>query len=141
MTGRPSRFRAPATFGGADGLTLVIGLIVSLSGQPHAVFRAALGAGLAELVGMTAGQYLADEKGGIWPAAANGLAAFAACLLPAIPYLAASGWAAIVPSIAFAAMIACVISVLRPEKGSLAYLTTFGILLAAAALCWAASLA
>jgi ABC-type uncharacterized transport system permease subunit len=135
-----SRYRAPAVFGAADGVTIVLGIIVSLAGQPHAVFRAAFGAGLAELVGMTAGAWLSDEKSGIWPAAVNGSAAFAACTLPAIPYLTGSGWAAVVPSIAFVAVTACLISVLRPEKGALAYVTTFGILALAAALCWAASL-
>ena len=32
------------------------------AGQPHALWHAALGAGLAELVGMTAGAWLSDEK-------------------------------------------------------------------------------
>lgn len=140
VTGKPSRFRGPATFGAADGLTLVIGLIVSLSGQPHAMFHAALGGGLAELVGMTAGSWLSDEKAGIWPALANGSASCAACLLPAVPYLALSGAPALAISLTLAAAVGAVISVLRPEKGALAYLTTFGILAGAAALCWAGSL-
>lgn len=140
VTGKLLRLRAPAVFGAADGLTLVIGLVVSLSGQPHAMFRAALGAGLAELVGMTAGSWLSDEKAGIWPALANGGASCAACLLPAVPYLAMSGGAALAVSLALAAGVGAVISVLRPEKGALAYLTTFGILAGAAALCWAGSL-
>ena len=50
--------KAPVTFGAADGVTISLGLVVSLTGQPRALFYAALGAGLAELVGMTAGQWL-----------------------------------------------------------------------------------
>lgn len=129
-----------ATFGAADGVTIVLGLLVSLTGQPHALFRAALGAGLAELVGMTAGQWLSDEKAGFAPAAANGAAAFAACTAPALPYLASTGWPAMAASLVLVAAVGALISILRPEKGALAAVTTFGILGAAALLCWAASL-
>lgn len=135
-----ARLRSPATFGAADGVTIVLGLIVSLTGQPHALFHAALGAGLAELVGMTAGAWLSDENAGIAPALANGAAACAACIVPAVPYVLGSGWPAIAASIALVAAVACGISLLRPEKGALAFATTFGILAAAAVLCWAASL-
>ena len=132
--------RAPVTFGAADGVTVVLGLLVSLAGQPHAVFRAAAGAGLAELVGMTAGAWLSDEDAGFPAALANGAASLAACVLPAVPYLLGSGWAAMGASLALVGAVACGISLLRPEKGVLAFVTTFGILAAAAALCWAASL-
>lgn len=127
-------------FGAADGVTIVLGLLVSLTGQPHALFHAALGAGLAELVGMTAGQWLSDEKAGFAPALANGGAAFLACTAPALPYLAATGWPAMAASLVLVGAVGGVISVLRPEKGVLAVAQTFGILLAAAALCFAASL-
>jgi hypothetical protein len=30
-------------FGAADGVTIALGLLVSLTGQPHALFHAALG--------------------------------------------------------------------------------------------------
>lgn len=129
-----------ATFGSADGLTLALGIIVSLAGQPHALVKAAVGAGLAELVGMTAGCYLSDSGAGFWPALANGGAALAACVIPALPYLAAHGAAALGPSLALVAAVAAVISWLRPEKGALAWVQTFAILLAATALCFAASL-
>jgi hypothetical protein len=127
------------TFGAADGVTIILGLLVSLTGQPHALFRAALGAGLAELVGMTAGQWLSDGESGFGAALANGGAAFAACLIPALPYLAAKGWPAMAVSLALVAGVAGVISVLRPEKGVLAVVQTYGILLVAAGLCAAAS--
>lgn len=135
----PNRLVSPMVFGAADGVTIVLGLLVSLTGQPHALFRAALGAALAELVGMTAGQWLSDEKAGFGPALANGGAAFLACTAPALPYLAATGWPAMAASLVLVAAVAGVISLLRPEKGSLAVVQTFGILLAAALLCWAAS--
>lgn len=89
---------------------------------------------------MTAGAWLSDEKAGFAPAIANGGTAFLACIIPALPYVALSGWPAMAASLALVALVAAVISVLRPEKGFLAVVQTYGILLAAAALCWAASL-
>ncbi len=127
--------RQAAVFGAADGVTIVLGLLVSLTGQPHALFHAALGAGLAELVGMTAGQWLSDEKSGFAPALANGAAACAACITPALPYLAGSGWLPVASSVVLVAAVAGLISILRPEKGALALVQTYGILLAAAGLC------
>lgn len=135
----PSLLRKQGVFGAADGVVLALGLVVSLTGQPHALVHAAIGAGLAELVGMSAGCYLSDSGGGIWPALANGGAALGACVVPALPYLFAHGPAALIPSLALVAIAAGVISWLRPEKGLLAVVETYGILLLAAGLCFAAS--
>lgn len=132
-------FREPATFGAADGVVVVLGLLVSLAGQPHALTRAATGAALAELVGMTAGAWLSDEAAGWRPAVANGAAAFAACAAPAAPYAAMRGTPALACSLGLVALVAAVIAVLRPERGVLAWVQTFGILTAAALLCAAAS--
>lgn len=131
--------RSPVMFGAADGVVIAMGLIVSLTGQPHALVRAAVGAGVAELVGMTAGQWLSDERAGFAPAFANGGAAFAACLLPALPYLAGNGWEIVTASLAVVAAIGTEISLMRPERGILAPIQTFGVLILAAALCAAAS--
>lgn len=124
-----------SVFGGADGLTTALGLIVSLAGQPHAMWRAALGAGLAGLVGMTAGKWLSDEGAGFGPALANGAAALAACVAPALPSLAAGGSAGLAAELALVAVIAAVISWLRPERGVLAVAQTYGVLAVAAGLC------
>lgn len=132
--------RKPVTFGLADGLTVLLGVLVSLEGDPRALWRAAVGAGLAELVGMTAGQWLSDERAGITPALANGVAACTACILPAVPWLAGGGPLVLASSLVLVVAAGCAISVLRPERGLLAFVTTFGILLLAAGLCWAASL-
>lgn len=136
-----SRFRAPVTMGSADGVIIALGLVVSLEGQPGPLFHAARGAGLAELVGMTAAQWLADERAGIWPALANGAAACLACICPVLPYLAGGGWPELASSLVLVCAVAGVIAILRPERGVLAFVQTYGILLAAAALCWLASLA
>ena len=135
----PVLLRKQAVFGAADGLTLALGLVVSLTGHPNALVHAAIGAGLAEFVGMSAGCYLSDAGGGYWAALANGGAALAACVIPAIPYVPAHGLAALLPSLALVAVVAGVISWLRPEKGLLAVAQTYGILAAAAILCFGAS--
>lgn len=132
--------KRPVTFGLSDGVTIALGLLVSLTGQPHALFHAAVGAGLAELVGMTAGAWLSDSAGGFRAALANGSAACTACIIPAIPYLTGTGWPVMASSLVLVAAVAGVISLLRPEKGLLAIVQTYGILLAAGVLCWAASL-
>lgn len=137
---RAARIKRQAVFGGADGLTLALGLIVSLSGQPHAIVHAALGAGIAELVGMTAGAWLSDASSGFGPALANGGAALAACVIPAVPYMAAGGAVALALSLVLVAAIAGIIAWLRPERGLLAVAQTFGVLVVAAGLCFAASL-
>jgi hypothetical protein len=137
---RRSRFRAPVTFGLSDGVVIALGLLVSLEGQPHALVRAAAGAGLAELVGMSAGQWLSDEPAGPLPAVANGGAALAACVVPAVPYLAGGGPLQLAASLVLVCSVAGVISVLRPERGLLAVVQTYGVLAVAAGLCWAASL-
>jgi hypothetical protein len=129
-----------AIFGGSDGIVLAVGFVASLTGEPHALVRAATAAGLAELVGMTAGSWLSDSGGGFWPALANGGAAMAACVLPALPYAVTSGSAALAASLVLAGATAAVIAHLRPEKGALAYVQTFGVLAVAAGLCYAAGL-
>ena len=132
--------RAPLTFGGADGLVIALGIIVSLAGDPAALVKAAVAAGIAELVGMSAGQWLSDSGSGFWLALANGGGALGACVIPAVPFMAARGPWALAASLLLVTAVAAAIAWLRPEKGILAVVQTGGILVAAAALCWAASL-
>ena len=130
----PSVIRRQAVFGLADGIVLAVGFVVSFAGHPREIVHAALAAGLAELVGMTSAVWLSETGEGLRPALANGVACLAACFLPAVPYLAGSGWAALVPSLLLTAGIGAVIARLRPERGALAWVQTFGVLGAAAAL-------
>jgi hypothetical protein len=136
MTARA--LKREAVFGGADGLTAAVGLIVSLAGQPHAMWRAALGVGLAGMVGMTAGKWLSDESAGFAVALANGTAAMAACIVPALPALAGGGVAVLAAELVLVTAVAGVISLLRPEKGVLAVVQTYGVLVVAAGLVMAA---
>ena len=137
---RHDAVRSQAVFGAADGVTVVLGLLLALAGQPSAVLKAAVGAGVAEFVGMTAGAWLSDSRAGFAPAAANGGAALVACLIPAAPYLAFTGALALVSSLALVVVVAAAVAWLRPEHGWRAFGQTFGVLAAAAVLVYAASL-
>lgn len=120
-------------FGAADGATAVLGLLATLTPEPHALFKAALGVGVAELVGMTAGSWLSDdEEEGFLPALTNGAASLAACLAPALPYLVMSGLPAVIAAVVIILAIAAVITWLRPERGFKAVAETYGVLAVAA---------
>lgn len=138
----PAALKREACFGSADGVTIALGLVVSLAGHPGAMWHAAVGAGVAELVGMTAGRWLSDSSDGFAVALTNGGAACAACLIPALPALVmARGAVALAAEIALVAVIAAVISWLRPERGVLAVAQTYGVLVVAAGLVMLAGLA
>lgn len=138
---KPGAVRRQVTFGAADGVTIILGLLVTLAlRDPASVWHAALGAGIAELVGMTAGEWLSDSESGFRAAAANGTAACAACLLPAVPFLAWSGLAALAAGLLLVVVVAGAIACLRPERGLAALAQTYGILLAAAVACAGAGL-
>jgi hypothetical protein len=127
-------------FGAADGVAAVIGL-VALTGQPHALVKAAIGVGLAELVGMTAGAWLsADEaETGFWHALANGTAAFTCVTLPAFPFLFLHGWEAVAAALGVIVAIGAGITLMRSERGWAAVAKTYGVLLVAAVVCVAAA--
>ena len=132
--------RKAAVLGGADGLTLIIGLVCGLARDPHALVRAAIAGGLAEFTGMSAAVWLSDDAGGFWAALSCGTATLAACVLPAVAYAFTSGAAALITSLTVTAVIAAGIARLRPERGVLAAAQTYGVLTVAALLCFAASL-
>ena len=133
----------PAVLGGADGLTIVLGLIVGLAVSrqpPGAVWHAAVAGGLAELVGMTAGVWLSEGDSGFGVAAACGVAALGACVAPAVPYAFGGGRVALLVALVLVAAAAAAVSWLRPERGVLAAAQTYGVLAVAAVLTGAVAL-
>lgn len=130
-----------AVFGAVDGLVVVLGLItgVLLAGYGHsAVWHASLSGGLAELAGMTAGKRKSD--GSPWLVAVTcGVASFGGAVLPAVPYLVASGTAPLATSLALALAIAIAATWLTKRRTLRALAETIALLAAAAALSWAGS--
>ena len=130
--------RAPIVLGAADGLVIVLGLVAGMvvaRQAAGAVWHAALSAGLAELVGMTAALWLSDARVGFRRALSCGVASAGGAILPAVPYLAAGGWPATAAALALVAAAGGLVAWLRPERGAGAVAQTYGCLIAAAALC------
>jgi VIT1/CCC1 family predicted Fe2+/Mn2+ transporter len=129
--------RGPVIFGAADGIITGLGILAGLAvaGEPRAViWRAALAAGTAAFTGMTSGQYLSASDRKWRPALTCGAATFGGTVIPALPYLAAAGTAALIPALALVCAAAAVVSWLRPETGARAILETYGVLAIAAGL-------
>lgn len=126
--------RISIVLGAADGVIIVLGIVAGMAVAAQgagAVWHAALSAGLAELVGMTAATRL---SGTCLPAAAAcGAAAAAAAVVPAVPFLATRGAAAVALSLGLVVLVAGAIAWLRPERGRAAFAATFGWLLLGAA--------
>ena len=134
MPDRASRTRL-AIFGSVDGLTMFMGIVIGILVSGHggsAAWHAALGGGVGELVGMTAGQQQSDPGGGWGLAVLCGAAGGSACVLPAIPFAVTSGATAMIAYAVIAVAIGAVICWLRPQQGWRAIALTYGVLAAAA---------
>lgn len=120
-----------SVFGGVDGLTmflgLVLGIVISRQSQ-SAAWHAALGGAMGELVGMTCGQYLSDRAAGFRVALACGAAGAVACGAPGIPFAFLARIPALITALVIAVAIGAVVSWLRPEKGWHAIAQTYGVL-------------
>ena len=113
---------------------IIAGLIVSRQ-SPHAVWAAAISGGLAEFFSMANGQRISDSRSGWMPALAIGTASFAGCAVPAVPYSFSKGTTALILALVLCAVIAGLISWVRPEHGVLAIVETFGLLIVTGAVC------
>jgi VIT1/CCC1 family predicted Fe2+/Mn2+ transporter len=123
-----------AIFGGVDGLTMFLGLVLGIivSRQPGtAAWHAALGGAAGELVGMTSGQYISDRAAGLSAALACGVAGAVACALPGVPFVFLPRTDALGVALVTAVLIAAIITWMRPEKGLAAVAQTYGVLIAA----------
>jgi uncharacterized membrane protein YeaQ/YmgE (transglycosylase-associated protein family) len=133
--------RAAIVLGAADGLTLAISEIMSLRMHETVIFRSGLGAGLGELVGMTAALWLSsDDPQGFIEALACGIATALACVLPCAAFALTTGpaaWAGAAAALAVAGAAVCWI---RPQRGIRSVAETYGVLAVAGALCFASSL-
>jgi VIT1/CCC1 family predicted Fe2+/Mn2+ transporter len=130
-------------FGAADGLTLILGLVLGLavSMQPGAaVWHAALSGGVAEFGGMALGQYWSDPDKNKTLAVLNGGASALTVIVAGLPFLLTSGAGAVVLALGIIAGFGAAVAWLREEPGWLAVARTFGLLLAAAALSAGANL-
>lgn len=125
-----SALTRPLIFGAVAGMTCALGVVLSLHEHSNLVFPTALGVAVAEMVGMAAGEWLSDSENGLTASATIGVAVGAAGILPAIPFLFATGMAAVAWSVGVLALMAGVISVARSgQRGpARAVVETYGVL-------------
>lgn len=132
----------PAVFGAFDGVTCYLGVLFPLLADPRLVLPTALGVGLAETVGMAAGEWQSASDNGLGASLVIGAASGLGAVLPAIPYGISHGIAARVASallvLAVTAGIATVRSAARGWRRAAA--ESFGILAAVALVVWAGTL-
>lgn len=128
------------SFGMADGLATILGLLLplSLNGRSTAVvLEAAIGVAVASAIGMAAGEWLGDGSGSLRRAALMGLASLMSILLPAGAYGLTTGvWRVVAVTLVILAL-ACVVAWYRPPVGwhPRGWIQTFGILAAVATVC------
>lgn len=137
MTWRPmtrkAALLAPAIFGGFDGATSVVGVLLTLTRHPGQIIPAALGLAVAGGVGMAAGSWLSqDSDAGPREALVIGAATAVGTLLPALPYAVLAGTMAIVCSAVVLVLLGAAITVVRSRDRTLrrAAAETYGVLAA-----------
>jgi VIT1/CCC1 family predicted Fe2+/Mn2+ transporter len=136
MTG--PKWKRPAVFGAFDGLTCLLGVLFPLLHDPHLVLHTALGVGLAETVGMAAGEWQSESDNGLGASLVIGAAAGCGAVVPALPFgflpAGPARWVSIVLLLTVTGLIAA----LRAERrGQLrAWAESFGILAAVALVVW-----
>lgn len=76
-----------AVFGVFDGMTVAMGVILGLfSRHPELILPTALTVGIAEAIGMAAGEWLSESQTGLRGPFTIGLATFIGTILPVIPF-------------------------------------------------------
>lgn len=129
--------RGPLVFGMVDGMTLILGLFLGelvAQQSSSALWHAALGGGLAELGGMSLGQYWATPEIGKLAAASNGAACAVTTIVAGLPFAVCGRELATILSASIIVVAAVLICVLREETGKVAIARTFGLLAVAGAM-------
>jgi VIT1/CCC1 family predicted Fe2+/Mn2+ transporter len=128
-----ARLLRPAVFGTFDGLTAVLGLLLSLHGHPNWVLPSALGLAVAEGVGMAAGEWLSDSGSGFAASGVIGAATALGSLAPAVPFaVLPMPWAAVASAVVLVAIGTGIAAVRSRDRGwARAFAETFGVLAAA----------
>lgn len=127
-----SSLARPAVFGGFDGTSSLLGVVIYLLlTHPALIFPAALSGAITSAISMGGGEWLSDSENGLGASAVMALATFTGALLPAIPFASGHGPLAVAACAVTCAAIGVVVAFLRPNRGRLLALAeTFGILLA-----------
>lgn len=115
MTREPARKLAgTAVFGSSDGLMSILGVVMFIASRsPSLVFPVAVMGAVSASYSMGAGEFLGQEATD-WPAIpVMAAATFTGTVLPALPYLWCSGWAALTQSAVACLLVALAVGHLR----------------------------
>lgn len=128
----------PAVFGAFDGVTCLLGVVFPLLSDPHLVLRTAIGVGLAEMVGMAAGEWQSESENGLGTSLIIGAASGGGAITPAIPFGLLPAGPARWVSLGLLLAITALIALLRAEKRGhrRAFTESFTILAIVAAVVW-----
>jgi hypothetical protein len=121
----------PATFGGFDGTSSLLGVIIFLLvTHPTLIFPTALSGAISSALSMGAGEWLSDSDNGFGASAVMAAATLCGALLPAAPFAFGTGPAAIAECAVICMCIGITVSMLRARRSlPLALAETFGLLL------------
>ena len=112
MTGR--NLAGTAVFGASDGLMSILGPVMfTASRWPGLVFPIAVMGAVSASCSMGAGEFLGQEATNWAAVPVMGAATFTGSVLPALPYLWSSGWAALAQSAAACLLVALAVGRMR----------------------------
>jgi VIT1/CCC1 family predicted Fe2+/Mn2+ transporter len=129
-------------FGGFDGLTSALGVIVALAatGSLKTVVEASVALAVGAAASMGAGEWLSDKAASRRRAIVMGLATLCGSIAPAVPFYALTGALAWLCCAAVTLACGAWIAEVRPGGVLVSYAQTFGVLVVAASLAVGASL-
>lgn len=131
--------REQAVFGAADGCASILGAVLALAQSDHAaLIRMVPSLAVGASVSMAMGLWLADTHSPRWRrihrAAVMGSATCLGVLLPALPWLLATGALAALLSVTAVAALGILIAEIRSGPALRSYLQTFATLAASVGL-------
>lgn len=124
-----ARLARPAIFGGYDGASSLLGVVVFLLlTHPALIFPAALSGAISSAISMGGGEWLSDSDSGFGASSVMAGATFTGALLPGIPFAFGHGMLSIAFSAVLVVMVAVVVAFLRTARSrTLALAETLGL--------------
>lgn len=133
----------PAIFGGFDGTSSLLGVVVYLLiNHPSLILPAALAGAISSALSMGAGEWLSDSENGFSASLMMAVATFTGAILPAVPFAFGHGPAEVADSAVIVALIGIAVAAMRPQRGlGLAMFETFGLLVVILLVTWGCAVA
>lgn len=114
----------------SDGMMSLLGVLLYLLGHQSLIVPAALSGAVSSALSMAGSEWLSESDNGFGASCAMGVATGAGSLLPALPFLVATGPTAITASVLICLGIGVVVALMRPNRRPLRALAETGAVLA-----------